>query len=445
MSHHGEKTGQAGPAQRAGGRARLLTALAWVALLGWAAWIMATHWDFWPMDLSALYMAGRMVLAGLPAEIYAAPDTFFGPQTSEVWKAEIAAQGLPGGNLLPFAYPPIWAGVMALPARLDPMDFARLARLAILAMLLASLVLAWRVTGRRLPLWAWLGIGAVILSQSWVVSLILVNLQPQVLVVFLMLLALDRVRSGAEVSGGIALGLAAAIKITPIALVLVLLAVGARRAALWSVATAAALAALSLAVMGAELHWSYLAQLERIGANTLVSHVQMSLGSLLAELLALARGEAEPVSDWIAILPAAAWVKPVSLVLLGAGLWAIWRLGNRLDRAAALAWLPPLVVLLTTVTGPIGWTHYALFPLLLLPAAATLGPGRAGWAIVAALFVLFSHDLNLWLMARPLPPHWGAWTAFAGSLGLAAIFVSLALAQARGPRAAAALPGGHPA
>ena len=82
-------------------------------------------------------------------------------------------------------------------------------------LLVSTVALAWRATGAKLHFAAFTILGTVMLGSSFVGVLGLMENQPQILVSFLIILALERSRSAAPIAAGLALALAAALKGTP--------------------------------------------------------------------------------------------------------------------------------------------------------------------------------------------------------------------------------------
>ena len=196
------------------------TVVAAALLLVLCAWAVGFMWDRHPADLSALYLARHMVASGQADLVYAAPKGFFGAVPPD-WGPALAALGLAGEEVLAYVYPPLWAVLLApVTEALSPAAFFRAAAVLEMALLAASVLLAWRLArGWAMPLWGWLMLSAALLAGSAISFQAVTQLQPQIVVVFLVLLAFERDAEERPVQAGAVLALAAALKLAPAALV----------------------------------------------------------------------------------------------------------------------------------------------------------------------------------------------------------------------------------
>ncbi|QQA43763.1 glycosyltransferase family 87 protein [Pelagovum pacificum] len=341
-----------------------------------AALVLLIRWfGGWAVDLSAVYVAARAYGEGLDQLVYAAPERFFGPNPDPAVAALLAEAGSPGMPTVAFVYPPLWAALLSPAAAAStPEAFFAAARIVQTVLILGGAVLAWRLGGRgRWPLTLWLLANLVVLSLTMPGMTALWHAQPTLTVVALILLALERHQAGWPIMAGLALGVAAAIKLTPLVFCLVFLLNGDRRAALVTIATTIGLAALSLGIAGPELHLSFLEQLSRARANLMVTAANYSL---LPLLVALTDG-ANP-GQGFEILPAPAWAGLVGLCLLLGGIALLLRCAASWPAEDRTVRLAIALSILLILASPIGWSHYAILPLLLAPALlCRMPPARA--------------------------------------------------------------------
>lgn len=408
-------------------RDRVLTAL---LLLGWLAYSAFACFSPASSDLAALYMAGHFWAVGQPGLVYAQAPEFFGA-TPPQWAAAQDALGL-AGPAYPYIYPPLWLPLLApLSEALAPARFFWLAHLLQSLALAAALPLAWRVmrpTDARpaLPCWQHV-LGAIALMLLTVPYAYAADLnQPQILVSVLVILAFERYRAGAAVTAGIVLALASAMKLSPALFALIFLLDRNRPALLAFAMSGAALGLASLALPGPAMTADFLEALRRFGDISLVSLSNISLRSVLLCLEALWRqgpaglpavNTADPGAPrWITTALQLAMLLAVLLLFLArrrpAGGSADWRT----DLGPQLIYLS----LVATLLGPVGWLHYLLVPLLLLPGLAPRLPRTTAIASGALCVAAFS-PLTLRLVLDHINPATQAAAVGTGVLLLAGL------------------------
>ncbi|HHB80909.1 MAG TPA: DUF2029 domain-containing protein, partial [Aliiroseovarius sp.] len=210
-------------------------------------------------DLLALWLAGEAVANGLPEQIYPPAAELFIMQPPEGWYLHAAEMGW-AGEVFPFIYPPIWAWVMAPVTELFSFQgFSRFMfgvnTAALIGLIGAAARLAFPASAGHRPRWLfWLPVALLVyyFSRAGLVSLF--QGQPQIVVAFLTVYALERVQAGHPLRGWVAMGLAIALKLSPLPLLVLWLAVGERRAALTALVFASALGLLSLVLAGWPIH-----------------------------------------------------------------------------------------------------------------------------------------------------------------------------------------------
>ncbi|HPE26550.1 MAG TPA: glycosyltransferase family 87 protein [Albidovulum sp.] len=366
-------------------------AICLLLLVLWFAVTLAGHWQSPSSDLAPLYMAGWFLAEGRPDLVYAAPPLFFGG-TPPAWKETLDALGNPWPHAFPYIYPPLWAKLLSyLTPLVGPVAFTKAVMVLHVAMLTAAVAIAARLarpSGMR-PL-IWVVISLALLQTSVFSETALHFNQPQITVMFLTLLAFERLQAGSDRTAGVLLGVAAAIKILPGVFVLLFLFERRWRAAAIFAATVAGLVVLSFLVAGAGLHGDFLTAVDRI-ENTLPvvpSNASAQVSFLLAaDALGLLSVPTTPAGAFLTtgevpFLPVVAMAARVLLVALLAAF--AFRLAPRdpfVRRARSLLALSVLIALFS----PVGWLHYYVISLLLLPQLAAVMPPR----LALPAFVVF--------------------------------------------------------
>jgi alpha-1,2-mannosyltransferase len=281
-----------------------------------------------------------------------------------------------GGVLLdlPFVYPPV-AAVLFVPLTLLPLALLKILWTAFGVVLL---VLVVRRTARLSGATPTPGAVALLVATAlWLDPVRTTCYLGQINLVLLALVLLD-LTGGPSRLRGAGLGLAAALKLTPLLFVLYLLLTGRRREAAVAVGTFVAATGLGFAVAPADsvqywLHGTFVA------ANR-ISDVAATSNHSVGGLVARAVGENPPVYLLVAgLLAAAALAVAVRAHRRGEDLLALTVVGLASAAVAPFAWshhfvwCVPLLVLLTVRRARLGTAT------LLLVAAAVLtrlpGPG----------------------------------------------------------------------
>ncbi len=300
---------------------------------------------------------------------------------------------------LPFTYPPFGAVLMTPLAHLPAWLAAALWTGASAGALGGAVVLVRSALGRTSPagLVVLVTIGAVALEPVWQ------NLTfGQVNLLLMLAVLVDLLRPERRLSG-VALGIAAGVKLTPLLFVVLLVLAGQRAAAARAVLVFAATVAVGvLAVPGAAAYWTDgLLAPSRVGPPAL-AHNQSVHGALTRLL-----DSAPPPLLWLAV------AGPLALaVVLVAASW--WRRG---DRALGTC-LGAMAMLLAS---PVSWSHHWVWA---VPVALVLWE-RSRWAAAAWTAVFVTRPV-LW-------PPWGGgreldWTPAEHLVGNAYVLAALVLA-----------------
>jgi len=331
-------------------------------------------------DLLALFLAGKAVSAGLPETIY--------PVGPDILSTEA-----------PYVYPPLWAWLIAPFTRLVSFDtFAKTILVLHVAMLCTSVGLAWKVVRPpHMKLEHFVLVSFALLAVSAPLFRALGQNQPQILTLFLVLLAFERYRAGSFAMAGMILAVAAAFKLSPLFLVLIFVLERNARATGAFVATGLALAALSLALAGWAQHARFLELVSQIDNLIILDNTNYAPELLLYQLQALIGGTDS--SGWnmaqTATAPEPFWLSTLMAALMLAALAALILMRPRLVPGTAVPVLLMGFTLATALFGPASWGHYFVLPLLLLPTLFHILPRLAAWRWIIALGILQSFPAYL--------------------------------------------------
>jgi len=219
--------------------------------------------------------------------------------------------------------------------------------------------------------------------------------QPQILVSFLLVLSVERMHHKAFVLAGLALALAASLKIFS-ALFVIIWIINAQWRALAAFAIfGAALAATSVFIAGWPLHELFLNQLLSISQTVLTTGNSYNLNAVIAhyffntELMYVsAIGHplaSETVSvGWEILAKSALWRGLSTVALLAAITWAATRI-RRDPGTQPTVWIFAFGAM--ALLGPIGWPYYYI-PLLAFLPVITDRLGAAKGLIILAITLL---------------------------------------------------------
>ncbi len=396
--------------------------LFWLILAAWTAKSILGHWNIWAPDLSAVYVAGWLWDHGQAGLIYSQPEGFFRFNPPD-WDDALARLGAAGRESYPFIYPPVWAALMGPVTHwASPQAFFNGMAVLEVGLLALSVLLARRLAGNPLPRMVWLLLSLLLLETTIPLRLALHHLQPSLLIAFLVLAAFERLRAGHQGLAGALLGLAVCIKLTPLVFV-ALLWPGRHYLTLAAlVAVCALLGLTSLLIAGPAAHLAFLDALGKASEASLLSSVNLSVRPAIeAGLAAIGQGQTELSTPNSLVVTPHHWVGPLCLLgLLLVPLWLARRL-RPLSDPTGFALLLMGLAAATALFGPLGWQHYYVLPLLLLPALfARLRPSQA---LLAILPMLATTNLLTFLMkaAWPWPDAIYVWMAVPAWLALLAM------------------------
>jgi alpha-1,2-mannosyltransferase len=274
---------------------------------------------------------------------------------------------------LPFTYPPFAAVLMVPLALLPDWLAAALWTGASVGALGASAVVVRRALGRPTPAWLVVLLGAAALGLEPVWQNLLFG---QVNLLLMLAVLVDVLRPERRLSG-VALGIAAGVKLTPLVFVVLLVLAGHRGAASRAMlAFGSTIAVGFVAVPGSSAYWTdRLLDPSRVGPPAL-AHNQSVYGALTRVL-----DSAPSPLLWLAVAAPLA-----AVVLLVASAW--WRRGDRVLGTC----LGAIAMLLAS---PVAWSHHWVW---VVPITLVLWE-HSRWAAVAWTAVFVSRPI-LW-------PPWG--------------------------------------
>ena len=228
---------------------------------------------------------------------------------------------------------------------------------------------------------------AVLALASWQPALATIRLgQVSVVIGALLVLGWRQLRRGEDARAGVAIGIAAGLKLFPLVL-LVSLAVRRRRAFTAAAVTVSAAAVLVTLFVGADAWAEYAAAARLIARSFEAAPNNLSIVVRLAALFPRAL---------VPLLHAAAAITAVSLTL------ALTRGAQGLDARLRLFDVEfASFVTLALLLSPVAWHHYAFMlalPIAVLIATAWTRENRASLAAVLALAVVLSMPDDAWQM-----------------------------------------------
>ncbi|MEM6323427.1 MAG: glycosyltransferase family 87 protein [Pseudomonadota bacterium] len=357
-----------------------------VMLTIWAIWMVRYCWGHWPPDLSALYLAAYFFAEGQPGEIYASAAQFFSEEPPAFWAQALTALGHEGARTFPYLYPPLWAALFAPVAQgSDMIAVSNLIYLWHALCLVLTPVLAYRIMQPPLRFSLFAALTAGLYATSAIVFEGIYQNQIQITVIALTLLAFERVLHGRPIAGGVALGLAAALKLSPIVLLVVLALHRQTRAIAACLAVLAGCVWLSIALAGWDLHRAYLEQLQHFRGQLLILSVNISIKPVLFQGWELLQGRPMPaVSDVMLVLDAPSWLDQTVTAIFALGLGAIlWGTRQQHGRQALRNRLVA-VSLWAALCGPVAWLHHYIGILMLVPGLVGLLAPALSIALLAA-------------------------------------------------------------
>ena len=315
-------------------------------------------------------------------DVFAHDPVHFSDLSSDLWSQLAARQGYTI-ELHPYVQTPLWAwSIQPLCTTLGFTAFRTLFLVLGLLSLIGMVEIAARAWAPSFRSW-WriaLLLAVTFFSMPFVYAYALGQTHAEIL--FLSMLALFLSERGRPYAAGAALALAAAIKITPIFLVLYWMAAGRWREAIAAILVTVLLSLGAVAFTGVDLTLQFIAALRRVSDIWLLSFNNQSIATLFASPEQVAVGVAD-----FTVLPLPLSVKLFCLA---------WTAGFALLTGYLARAATPLIqgataltaLVATSLAAPIAWSHYYLF---LIPACMVLlEMKRPVWIALAAVIAAFN-------------------------------------------------------
>lgn len=372
----------------------VLSALAGMAAL--LSWKGRTQPDDW----ASLWIGGLLMDRGQQAHLYDADFLDFSAMKGEVWLNAAREVSAPFPH--PYVQNPLFAKVLAWLSRAMSFDTSTawllfLSGASIVVLVAASYHLWFRTT---IPLGAASLVTVIVLVlPTTMTSLWLGQTTPLIVagVAYGLAASLTRPRFA-----GVVLGLVASIKLTPYALVVVMLFFAyRRRAALWALYVTAALTVWMLISVDMSVISAWMSRVGEINDSVLVGGANQSLASTLATDLRNQALAVTVVRDY----PSSVKLIPLSIAA-GAALVttavAWWNKVYRFEILVVGAWL------VAASFSAIVWIHYVLMLVTPLMGVAAMSRTRLTrhwpYVCIAALVILLSFPVTNPVGAMPFAP-----------------------------------------
>jgi alpha-1,2-mannosyltransferase len=388
-------------------RAFLFVYLAFLTLVSWQVFSGSAS-----SDLMATWMAGKYFFEGTFDQIYTHYDHLFTMRPPSDWQPYLRANGY-NEAIYPFIYPPLWAWAASFLHKFTSFESFALAATLVNPVLLGMTIwLAAKTASQKLPL-TLIVIGTTVVFAFSISALVaLEQNQPQILVGFLIVLGIERTRSGAPIVGGIAMALAASLKLYPALFALFWLANGERKAPAAFALAGGALGLLSVTTAGWPLHEVFLSDVSAISRTALVTFLSHSIDPTIAMLFfedqeivfpSLAVSNPGALREgWAIVEKTALWRALDVALLIGAIAFLIF-VARSSKGKDPLFW--PMALTLIAVVSPLSWGYHYLpalaFALVLFERA------RPIFAFVYVIMIFFPSSL-IFLYFKPSSIDWSA-------------------------------------
>ncbi len=400
------------------------------ALWLWAIVTVYIQWNRWSLDATALYFSAYFYDLGQWGLVYSPdPGFFWDKHYPPEWLALAKSQGDATGNMSPYVYPPLWAALLApLASRLTVVSFFNVVNIVNLVATVGSVYLAYgMIRPQKISFTIWSLVSIALLQFTFIGALAISLGQPQVFVTFLIIAAFRALLANKDGLAGAVLAFAAAIKIAPGFLAVVLIMERRWRALAAFLVAGAAFAGLSLIVAGPDLHREMLIRLKDLNSKVLIAPVNLTIDSVLLQISNWLNGTPGWGVSRYLIQAKPGWLPWVTKLLLILGLALAYVSTKQLHPGRRIWFRLQLVYLVFLITGPLAWTHYLYLTILLLPGVLTLASLRFAAAFLLVFAAFFSSAAYWFLFPLEIGPYVQLFSAFL--MALATIGVLLWLTQ----------------
>ena len=353
-------------------------------------------------DLASSYVGCRLITTGQAAHLYSFdPVSFDEIGNDDTWQAAADSTGYTGA-LHPYVQTPLWAySLQPLCKHVNWTGFFRVFTWLTMLSLAGSLWLVakyWTPSFFN-PIALSVVVGLWVLSQPFQYAAFL--MQTHMLLIFLTVAGLILAERDHWISAGAFVACAAAVKVTPVLLVIYWLLTKRWKAAVSMLIWSAILWGVTVAAVGHTVTDVYLADLRRISR---VLIIPMNNQSFAAWLMA----PHYPADEMFDVHE---FVLPNSVRLVSSALMLVFTVAGglldraRLKRAHHFAPLGAIIALMAaTVFAPIAWTHYSVIlvmPLMMIVHENRRPRSKLIWSMAAVIMLLnyrpLSTDINHFL------------------------------------------------
>lgn len=346
-------------------------------------------------DLTASYISCRLIQSGQASHLYAHDPTSFNAISDPAWTTIAQASGVPKSTIIvPFVQTPLWPYLLQpLCGRTNFLSFNLIFRIVLCVCLAALIWIAGYFWAPRFfkPLWVLLFVAAWLRADPLREAVQLT--QTHIIFLLLTFVAVLWARLGRPVWAGISLAAAAAVKITPGAMIVYWLMTKQKKAALSFVVCSIAILVLTILAVGRTTTTDYIHSMSRVSNILLLSEGNQSLAAWWMGDFCLKK---EALSFRTFPLPTALKVFCLGLVVTSTivGGFCDRRLAKLKPGAAPFGAV--FALLGATVFTPIAWSHYYVIlvvPLILLLDEYLLRRSYAVLLLLGAIFVLANSRL----------------------------------------------------
>jgi hypothetical protein len=337
-------------------------------------------------DLRSLWLAGLFFDRMDPALIFRMSEGFFTMEPPQAWIEHTLAEGqdIP---VYPFLYPPLWAWIASLATEtMDYDSFVAAATWLNRCLVPLSFVLAWRILKPAMPLSSYLAIALLLIAQTLFFTDALRNNQLQILVSFLILLAIERQRAGWPILAGAALAVAASLKLYPALFAIIMLVAGERKVFASFVVIGGALGLSSLAVAPWSMHSAMLGELKAISAGYLFTKGNFSFGPLYAaltvpqdEMRHISTAITGGLTEWYAGAKSSL-ARNLELALTMAAFAALIISAHKTKMRDPLLW--PACAFVVSWVSPLAWVYHYITMIVFAPVLIERLGRFYGWCII---------------------------------------------------------------
>ena len=381
-------------------------------------------------DFFALYLAAYNFADGNLAAVYPDPTPMYQLSVPDNWDQQANDLGITERPLFPFIYPPLWAAVFSpVTQAISPQVFALSGFVINPALMGLCAVLTHRIMEPKMDLALWTLIALVFVGATSFGYVALFQNQPQILVSALIVLAIERNKSGSNFAAGAIMALAASIKLYPVLFAIFWLATRNFRALSAFFAVGGCLGLTSIFVAGWPLHQEFLDQIETIAHSFISCQICLNLDATLtqwvmADFLINQIGIRDPNASEVVNVVVS--VKP-----------EIYRMTDRILMLAAIALLYlavfrasdtrlyrsvwPAIFIVVALLSPLTWSYHYLSVVFFLPVF--IEHYRRGWAIFLGLGAVFSVPVLLAIDYAPTPFYLGQFLGTAGIVWILILFL----------------------